>query len=378
MFISLIQQLLKEQGLDGWLCYDFHRSNRFMHDLFKIPQDAHISRRIYYWIPQEGSPQKIVHQIESHVLDFLPGDTRLYGKREELNLQLLKLKGKVAMEYSKEIPYISKVDGGTIDHLRELGFEIVSSGALLQGFTSTLSPNQITTHRKAAEILDQIVNEAFSLIRKKVGANEGIREGDVVNFILQRMKDHHCVTEHAPMVSKGKNSANPHYMQNGAGDFLKPGDFVLIDLWCKLEGAESIYADITRAGVIGTPTDKMQKAFSAVRTAQKKAVAFIMREKKVRGSDVDTLARDYLEKQGFGEFVLHRTGHNIHRDLHGPGANLDSFETLDERFLIPNTCYSVEPALYFPGEFGLRLEHDILITDRVEVTGGVQEELVII
>lgn len=375
MPISLIQRLLEEQNLDGWLFYDFHKSNRLGRAICKIPQDAHISRRIYYWVPKVGNPLKIVHRIEEHVLDFLPGQTLLYGKREELEGILKKIKGKVAMEYSPRIPYISQVDGGTIDYLRFLGFEIFSSGALLQGFTSTLSEKQIESHKQAAQILDQTVSEAFELIQKKIKAHADLREGDVVDFILKRFEEHHCITEHSPMVCKGANSANPHYLQKGRGDQIVNGDFILIDLWCKLEGKGNIYADITRVASIGPPSDKMNRAFAAVRSAQKKAVSYISTHKNVKGCDVDTLCRNYLEEQGFGSYVLHRTGHNIHTELHGPGANLDSFETLDERVLIQNTCYSVEPALYFPGEFGLRLEHDILVGDKVDVTGGVQESI---
>lgn len=375
MSISLIQSELQKENLQGWLFFDFHKSNRLMWEMLKIPQHAHISRKIFYWVPKKGTPWKIVHKIERHVLDFLPGETKVYGKREELEEILKKIQGRVAMEYSTKIPYISQVDGGTIDYLRDLGFEIVSSGPLIQGFTSTLSEEQIESHRKAAKILDQTVEEAFDFIRKKTLSSITVREGDVVDFILSRFKDHRCTTEHSPMVSRGKNSANPHYFQKERGDVILRTDFIMIDLWCKLEGKESIYADITRVAVGEAPHDKMQKAFSAVRNAQKKAVNYIETHKNVRGCDVDTLCRSYLEEQGFGAYVMHRTGHNIHTELHGPGANLDSFETLDERCLIPNTCYSVEPALYFPEEFGLRLEHDILITSRVEVTGGVEETL---
>lgn len=378
MSIPLIQELLREEKIDGWLFYDFEKSNHFMWDVLQIPPTTHITRRVFYWIPSKGEPCKIVHKIEQHVLRHLPGRSLAYGKREELEALLAKFQGKVAMEYSLRIPYISKVDGGTLDFLKSLGIEIVSSATLLQKFTSKLDLEQIESHRKAASILDKTVSEAFALIREKMMREVDLYEGDVVEFILKRFADCNCVTNHAPIVAKGPNSANPHYSPEKRGDPILKQDFVLIDLWCKLKGERAVYADITRVAGGALVTDKMKEAFNAVRTAQKKVVEYVSEKQTVRGCDVDTHARNYLESKGYGEFIYHRTGHNIYTDVHGPGANLDSFETFDERLLLPDSCYSVEPAVYFPGEFGLRLEHDLLITDRVEVTGGVQNELLLL
>lgn len=378
MSIPLIQNLLLEEKLDGWLFYDFEKSNHFMWDVLNIPPKTHITRRVYYWIPAKGEPIKIVHKIEEHVLSHLPGKLLTYGKREELEKLLTRFKGKIAMEYSFQIPYVSKVDGGTIDYLRSLGIEIISSATLLQKFTSVLDDEQIESHRKAAAILDQIVRDAFEFIRGRIIERSTPHEGDVVDFILNRFSDFGCVTNHAPIVAKGANSANPHYCPEKRGDPILRQDFVLIDLWCKLRGERSVYADITRVAVGEVATEQMKRAFSVVREAQKKAVEYVEKHKNVRGCDVDTHTRNFLESQGYAEFVYHRTGHNIYTEVHGPGANLDSFETFDQRILLPNSCYSVEPSVYFPGEFGLRLEHDLLITDRVEVTGGVQNELQIL
>jgi Xaa-Pro dipeptidase len=379
MSIPLIQQYLLEEGLDGWLLYDAEKINPLMYSVLTIPKDAHITRRIYYWIPARGEPIKIVHKIERQVLDHLPGKLFLYGRREELTNLLGFVKGKVAMEYSSQIYQISKVDGGTIDFFRKQGVEIVSSGRILQKCTSLLTDNQIESHLRAARILEQTVSEAYGLIAKTLKGGKPLFEGDVIAFIEKRFRDHGCVTNHSPIVARGANSANPHYSPQGRGDEIHRSDLVLIDLWCKEEKIDAIYADITRVAVGQAPTAEMKRVFHVVREAQRRGVAAIRSAKTIKGCNIDTVCRTYLESEGYGEAVYHRTGHNIHIDVHGPGANLDSFETFDERELLPRSCYSVEPALYFPGEFGIRLEHDILITERdILVTGGVQDELLAI
>jgi Xaa-Pro aminopeptidase len=370
MSISLIQKLLLEEKLDGWLLYDFHGINPIFHKIVGLPKDRHVTRKVYYWIPSKGESVKIVHKIEAHVLDGVNGRLETYAKREELEDLLLQMKGKVAMEYSKDIPYISFVDGGTIDYLRSLNHvEIVSSGTLLQKLLSALDEEGIKTHLEACQVLDKVVDEAFTFIQKTLPY-----EKEVSNFILRRFEEEGYLTEHAPIVAKGANSANPHYEPKGKGDKIQRGDFVLIDLWCKKKKDHAVYGDITRVAILGEPSQKMRDAFEAVRGAQKVALKQV--KAGVRGADVDQIARSYLEEKGYSPFILHRLGHSIDANLHGSGANFDSFESFDTRVLIPNTCYSIEPALYFPGEFGLRLEHDVLLTaNGTQVTGGVQEEI---
>jgi Xaa-Pro aminopeptidase len=370
MSIPLIQKYLLQEGLDGWLLYDFHGINPIFHKILALPSNRHITRKVYYWIPQKGECVKIVHKIEAHALDGVDGKLKTYAKREELERLLLEIRGRVAMEYAKDIPYISFVDGGTIDYLRGFNeMEIVSSGTLLQKLLSSLDEEAIKSHLDACQIVDKVVEEAFSFVQKTLPY-----EKDVSHFILRRFEEEGCVTEHAPIVATGANSANPHYEPKGKGDKIRQGDFVLIDLWCKKKGAHSVYADITRVAVLGEPSKKMKDAFKAVREAQKVALELV--KIGARGADVDRAARVFLEEKGYGPYILHRLGHSIDTNLHGSGANFDSFESLDTRLLIPNSCYSVEPALYFPGEFGLRLEHDVLLTESgVQVTGGIQDEI---
>ena len=371
MSISLIQRILSEENLDGWLLYDFHGINPTFYKIVGMPEERHITRRVYYWIPKIGEPLKIVHKIEKHVFDGIPGQLICYARREELADLLSKLSGRVAMEYSIDIPYLSFVDGGTIDSLRALkNIEIVSSGALLQKLLSTLDKVAIESHLAAAMFLDKLVSEASTYI-----TNTLPYEKDVSDFIMKRFKEDGFITEYAPIVAKGPNSANPHYEPKGRGDKIQKGDFVLIDLRCKKNIPGSIYGDITRVFMLGEPTLKMKEAFQAVRGAQKIGIQHV--KIGATGASVDTAAREHLENKGYGQYILHRLGHSIDTNLHGSGANFDSFETLDARKIIPNTCYSVEPALYFPGEFGLRLECDVLVTaEGVQVTGGTQEEII--
>jgi Xaa-Pro dipeptidase len=375
MSIPLIQQEIFNANLDGWLLYDFHHMNKLMWDVLKIPQDTHITRKTFYWIPKEGMPVKIISKIEEHVLGHLPGVKKVYGSREEL-IEILKIvKGTVAMEYSKTIPYISLVDGGMIDQIRDMGVHVVSSGFLLQKITSELSDKQIHLHKEAAKVVDQAVHDAFLFVKNELSHGRSVYEENVQDFILNQFSKGGCITDHPPIVAREENSANPHYTVVGRGDQILKGEYLLIDLWCKKRDPDGIYADITRVGSLGKPTHEQLRAFEAVRTAQKKGVEFIKKGGDIRGADVDTVCRDFLISLGYKQNVYHRTGHNIHTELHGYGVHFDSFETYDDRFLIPRTCYSMEPALYFPGKFGLRLEFDLLYLPEVEITGGVQNEL---
>ena len=384
MFIPLIQSLIREEHLDGWLFYDFHRINPIASKILAIPDDAHITRRLFYWIPRDGLPVKIVHKIEKDVLAHLPGEIKVYGTREELTDLLSFVNGKsIAMEYSYKIPTISYVDGGTLEFIGKLGGKIVSSGNLLQRKISVLDEEEIESHLEAANALDAIANDAFSFVRGEILQGKMVFESDVQNFILNRITDFGGITAHPPIVACGRNSANPHYAIEGRGEQILKDDFLLIDLWCKKRTEKAVYADITRVASGSSPQPDIVRAFRSVRKAQKKVIEYIEAKEKVRGCDADTIARKSLVEDGYEANIFHRTGHSIDQELHGYGTNLDSSETFDERYLIPNTCYSNEPALYFPNRenpFGIRLEHDFLYLPggTVKVTGGVQDEIPIL
>ena len=383
-----VQHILAEQGIDGWLLADDHGHNTLAYTFLQIPLGKMTTRRFFYWIPQRGTPIKIIPKIEPYTLDHLPGEKRLYRSWQEMekSLQdLLKGKQTVAMEYSPRhaLPNVSKVDAGLVDLIRGFGVDVVSSANLLQKYTSVLTQEQILTHLKAAQILCDIVQATWDHIGTALDAGDPITEYTVQQFMLDQMAQRGCVTADPPICAANAHSADPHYAPTQSGaSLLHKGDYILLDLWCKLDQPYAIYADITRVGVIkGTPTHKQQEIFSIVKSARDSATEFVKKrfteKQPVMGWEVDQVCRDVIEKAGYAEFFIHRTGHNIGSEVHGSGANIDNFETHDTRPILPGTCFSIEPGIYLPGEFGVRLEYDICIhpDGRPEVTGGIQTRL---
>jgi Xaa-Pro aminopeptidase len=386
--IDDIQCYLENEQLCGWLIYDFRRSNPLAVTVLGISDQAHLTRRYFYWIPQKGDPIKLVHRIESHVLDHLPGEVVCYSTWIEFNdhlRDLLKVAKLVAMEYSPNcaIPYISVVDGGIIDLVRSCGVEVASSADLLQAYTATLDAAQVTSHIRATEVLENAVAQAWQMIAESLGAGQEINEYAVQQSILKHFENEGCITCDAPICAVNGNAANPHYMPTqSSSTHIQKGDFILIDLWCKLDQPDAIYGDITRVGVAASePTDRQNEIFEIVRVARDQATDLVKsrfsENKRIEGWEVDKAARDVISSKGYGEYFIHRTGHNIGQETHGVGANMDNYETYDCRPIIPNTCFSIEPGIYLPGEFGVRLEYDVLIDVQgtVHITGGVQQAI---
>ena len=386
--IEKIQERLFEQGVDGWLLYDNHGSNRFVRELLGIPPHLVLTRRFFYWIPKEGEPQKILHQIEAESLDILPGKKHLYLswlELEEVIKKVLSNVKRLVMEYSPRNanPYVSVVDAGTIEVIREMGIEVLSSADLLQHFTSVLDERQIGTHLEAASVLQTAVYRVWDLISDRLRQQQRITEYDVQKFILSEFTAQNCITEDGPICAVNAHSALPHYMatkQNTKEITL--GDFVLIDLWCKKDVPHGIYADITRVAVAESqPTPRQQEVFEIVKTAQKKGIDFvrerIQSHQEIRGAEVDDICRGHIKACGYGEFFTHRTGHNIDTNVHGAGAHLDNLETSDYRKMLLGMCFSIEPGIYLPDDFGVRLESNLLIGhDRsVDITGGLEENI---
>lgn len=376
--ILKIQKKLVEYELDGWLFFDNHGSNHFFLELFDLSY-LHLTRRFFYWIPKNGVPVKIVHQIEMMQMQNIPGESKTYlsfeGLRELLK-QLLHSVKKIAMEYShlNKNPYVSIVDAGTLELVKESNIEIVSSSDLLQHFTSVLTDSQIALHFEAADIIEKTVKKTWNLISDRLRAGRSITEFEVQKFILSEFLAHDCITEDGPCCSVNANSASPHHVASKKNDKkIHLGDLILIDLWCKKKHPHAIYADQTRVAVADSdPTPKMQEIFDIVLGAQDKAIAFLEERMKnnqaTQGYEVDQICRKEIIDKGYGPFFIHRTGHNIDCNVHGAGAHLDSLENWDERQLLPNTLYSLEPAIYLPGQFGVRIEDNILLKDKVIIT----------
>ena len=385
MDIQSIQQELLKQRLDGWLLFDFRRSNDLACDFLGIAKNELLTRRFFYWIPAKGEPIKIVHAVEIQALTSLPGQLITYRSWQDLEWSLgivLKTMQRIAMEYSPRnaIPSMSKVDAGTIEMIREFGVEVVSSADLLQLHTSVLSEDQLKSHLFAADVLSQTFDKAWELIINNL---DKITEFDVQQFILKEFEKQGCLSEDLPICAVNANSANPHYCPTKEqSTVIKKGDFVLLDLWCKQNIPHAVYADITRVGVAAyEPTSRQIEIFDIVKRARDAATQLVITHftsrQPLRGCEVDRLCRSVIQKAGYGSHFIHRTGHSIHTSDHGNGAHIDNLETQDQRFLLPSTCFSIEPGIYLPGEFGVRLEYDVYIHQdgRVQITGGVQEKI---
>jgi Xaa-Pro dipeptidase len=386
--IEQVQAILKTKGIDGWLIYDFQKRNHLAIEFLEITASQFLSRRFFYWIPASGEPVRVMHATDLHVLDNLPGSVVRYYKWQTLDEELKKLlKGSscIAMEYSPKnaIPYVSFVDGGTLDQIREIVPNVISSSSFIQEFTCVLNPMQRESQLEAADILDSSVEAAWDFISERLKKNEKITEYDVRMYIAERLKMLECIFEGGPICGVNGNSSDPHYIpEKDTALEIKEGDFILIDLWCKKNKTGSIYADICRVGVAASkPTKEQEEIFNLVKNAQLKATDLVrerFRERKsVKGWEVDRAARDVIEKAGYEEFFFHRTGHNIYLQDHGPGTHMDSIETFDDREIIPRTCFSIEPGIYLPNNFGVRLEYDVFVTEEgeVEISGGVQSEI---
>ena len=383
--IEKAQHYLQKEKIDGWLLYDFHRSNELAHRVLQIPGGVMASRRFLYWIPAEGIPVKIVHAIESHMLDHLPGEKKVYSSWQSLEKEIERILSgvkSVAMEYSPKnaIPYVSKVDAGTVDLIRSFGVEVVSSANFLLYFTSTLNVEQMASQTRAASLLSEIVAGAWVLIAKEL--KSGITERQVQKWIQAQYRLNHLVTDSGPIVAVNEHSADPHFMTPDVGsNLIRAGDFVLIDLWAKEEREDSVFGDITRVAVAGAPTAKQKEVFQIVRTAQKAGIDLVKSryaaKKPIQGWEVDEAVRSTIVKAGYGEYFIHRTGHNIEIELHGSGTHMDNLEMHDVRPIVPMTCFSIEPGIYLPGEFGVRLESDVQILSdgTVKVTGGEMDQL---
>lgn len=374
--IAGIQQALqKTPGLDGWLFYDFRVSDPLAYRVLKLDPTRHVTRRWYYWIPARGTAVKLMHKIEPHVLDGLPGETLLYAGWEEQQENLRRiLQGvtHVAMQYSpmNAVPYISRVDAGTIELIRGFGIEIVTSADLVQCFEAVWNDRQLASHKDAAKKLRRIVDEAFAQVRKSVTARRIVTEYDLQQFIMKRFQTHGLITSSLPIAAVNAHSADPHYSPAPKGSArIKKGDLVLIDLWAKQPKAGSVYADITWTGFVGMDIPARQReVFTIVRDARDAALDFVRTQVSSGrfpcGREVDDVCRNVIRDAGYADRFVHRTGHSIGEEVHGNGANIDNLETKDGRRLIPRTCFSIEPGIYLPGEFGIRSELDVYLSDR--------------
>lgn len=388
MDLKAIQSALAERGFDAWLFYDHHHRDPIAYRVLGLRPDMMVTRRWFYLIPAKGEPRKLVHRIEAGHLDPLPGEKDVYSGWQELWEKLKAMLApykNIAMQYSPNnlVPYVSLVDAGTVELIRSFGKNVVSSGDLVARFEAVWSDEQIKSHFAAGDAIDKITAAAFQEIGHRA-RNGGTHEYEMQQWIMQAFDRENLVTEDPPIVAVNQHSGDPHFEPRAERSAtMRAGDFVLLDIWGKKRGPGTVYYDITWTGFIGnTPSDRQREVFEIVRGARdagikavKEAVAA---KRKLAGWEVDKATRDFITGKGYGDKFIHRTGHSIGVEIHANGANMDNLETKDEREILPNTCFSIEPGIYLP-EFGVRSEVDMLVRPgSAEVTGKIQQELVLI
>jgi Xaa-Pro aminopeptidase len=379
--VAAVQESLRKAELDGWLLYDFHGSNPIAARLAGLTTGTHMTtRRWYYLIPSNGRPRGLVHAIERHNLDALPGDRAIYAGRQQLEAGLTSLLSgvkTVAMEYSPmcAIPYLSRVDAGTVEMIRARGIEIVSSGDLVQQFEAAWTDEQLATHRAASESLYRIKDRAFTTAFDAITRGRTLTEYDLQQQMVQWFQEEGLVTDSPPVVAVGRNAGDPHYLPSAEQSLAVVADEVLLlDLWGKKHDAGAVFADITWVAVTSKRAPaEVSRAFRAVADARDAAVRLVAEAARegrdIRGWQVDEAARAVLQNQGYGDRIVHRTGHSLGESVHGDGVHMDDYETHDDRRLLPGTGFTVEPGLYFES-FGVRTEINVYRGEREAIVTG--------
>ena len=376
-----IARALADAQLDGWLFYDFRMSDPLAYRILGLSGDGIATRRWFCFVPAHGQPHAIVSAVEAHRLDALAAEKIVYRSHDEMLAALRTALGgarRIAMDYSPgcAIPYVSRVDAGTVEIVRAMGVEVVTAADLIQHFEATLTREQLASHHRAARSLRSIVDETFAEIGDLISAGRPVSEVSVQESVMARFAAQGLVTHAPPIVAVNEHSADPHYGPSPAYDrAIRPGDFILLDLWAKESAPDSIYADFTWVAFAGDRIPpEHARVFEIVARARNATVDLVQRRvatgEPVSGREADRAARSVIEDAGFGDVFVHRTGHSIGREVHGTGANLDSLETLDDRTLVDRTCFSVEPGIYLPGKFGVRSELDMTIENGRAMVSG--------
>ncbi|MBP7214534.1 MAG: aminopeptidase P family protein [Candidatus Kapabacteria bacterium] len=390
MELERIQSALKQSNLDGWLFYDHHNRDAIAARILGRDRSKMATRRWYYFIPANGNPIKLVHKIEQGQLDELPGEKFVYLPWQEQHSKLKQMLGnskRIAMQYSpnNNIPYVSIVDGGTLELIRSFGVEVVTSANLVSEFESYIDEEGMQTHIKAGDVMQMVKDEAFKEIRRKLNKGINPTEYEIQQYMVDIIHSNGLEYDDPPIVAVNEHAADPHFEpQKEGSSIMKEGDLILLDLWAKLKQPRSIYYDITWMGYIGNDIpDKINKIFH-IATGARDAALSLVKEKfaknePLRGCDLDDYCRKYIADRGYGDAFIHRTGHNIGEEVHGNGTHIDNLETCDDRFIIKGSCFSIEPGIYLPEEkLGFRTEIDVFIDKGgiVHVFGPIQQEIV--
>lgn len=376
-----------QNNVFGWIFTNFEHRDSLTDTFLKLDSDKTATRRWVYIVPAEGTPKKIVHSIETDILDSLPGEIiREYHSFDHFKEILSSFAGKTfAVLADAENPMVSTVDGGFITLLNQCGIKTVSAASLIQRCSSLLTDSAVESQERAASILYRAIEEAWTYLCKCYKADIPCTEKTLQDMLMQCISDAGLVTDSLPIVAFGKNTGNPHYeVPSSGGAYIQKGDVVQFDIWAKerlsrddngeLSPLNPIYADISWVGVFAEkPTEEQQKRFEIVKeardTVKKNIETAFAAGKNVTGLELDYQVRNVLISAGFEDMIKHRTGHGIDTDCHGRGVNLDCIEFPDKRILLEGSCFSVEPGLYGK-DFGMRTEIDIYIKDHKPVISG--------
>ena len=386
--LNAVQHAINEFGFDGWLLFDFRGSNVLALRILGIDVDKIGSRRFLYYVPKSGSPVKLVHRIESAVLDHLAGEKIVYLRWQEFEAGIEKMINggrRIAMEYSPRNgnPYVSRVDAGIVEIVSDTGAAVVSSGDLIQFFEARWTEAQWQLHQQADQLNRQAFDSAWRFIVQRVRESGEVRETEVQSFMMDFFHANNMTTYHPPIIGANENSGDPHYSpQAGRDKTIRLNDFVLIDSWAKMRAPNAVYSDLTKVGFVGEVVpEKYAEIFQIVADARDAGIKFV-EDAFAGGTDlfgwqVDEATRKVIEHAGYGEYFVHRTGHNIGQEVHGNGAHIDYLETREDRRILPETCFSIEPGIYL-SEFGVRSEIDVFIAadGKVHVTGGLQQAVI--
>ena len=382
-----VQRALAALGADGWLLFDFHGLNPIAGRVVNVRGLG--TRRYFVWLPRTGKPVVVAHKIELTPFAGFPGEVRPYAAWRELHEALATLlKGKVAaIETSADdnVPYLDRIPHGVVQLLERCGARVVSSATLVTQFAARWTPEELAGHRRAAETLAEVAQEALRWAGTQVAGGAAVRETDVQRRVREAFDRAGLYTDHGPIVGVQENAADPHYEpQAGSDKVVGRNQVLLIDLWAG-PSRGSVFADQTWMGFTGVdPSAEVRKVWETVRGARDAAVEHLRAGWKagtpVTGAALDDAARGVIQKAGFGAHFVHRTGHSIDRDLHGSGPHLDNFETSDDRVLMAGIGFSVEPGIYLTGRFGMRTEINVFLGETgPEVTPRVpQRDLLLV
>lgn len=389
MDLLKVQGLLQDFGLDGWLFSDYHGHDYISHQFLDL-RDRFCTRRMFYFIPASGQPVRLLSAIEPLLLDHLPGEKQLYHGLKGMTAalrELLRPGMKIACQYSPcgNVPTISSMDAGLIEYLRQFGVELVSSADLMQYFGAVLTPEQIESHRQAGICVHRVLDQTFAWIRSNLDAGHAINEWMMLQEMNRLIAQEPIVMDGPPFFGIDDHASDPGYEPKEEGSYpIREGSRLIIDFAARLDREDAIYYDISWCMNIGPKIDpEYQKIFDLVNQVRAAVLDTIQTHldqgQPIRGCEVDALAQQMIQDAGYGAYLMHRTGHNIGHRCHGVGANLDDYESHDDRCLLPGTMFSVEPGIY-TDRIGVRLEYDVHITPekQLKIYGPIQKEILVI